>query len=540
MELAILCGLGLLGYNLNRAGKEQRFQPRWQPPGNDPRKWPFRDDGAVNDELRAADTSLYDARFQASLDPRKTGIIPPDCRTYSQRDLSDSILKAEAQGQPIPYFGSERAQNTRDSIKQQRMELFTGSIDNCAAGGARPGWQHKQETGPLFAPQISAVRVNSAGKAGDPGAPSVDNAGTRFWVSGTQNNTGPCDAIRVGPGLNLPKAVPASGGFHPYFRVLPKNVGAYKKNSLLARTTAGGSSIQKRTQVAQVTQHVPPPMATYEQRPPDPTRAAVTAPTARGVFSLGCVNNNGAQQYTGIAATSVPAESGRMGDSTRYRADSNGCLPLLNAGMPGKAVGAYTNQQYAYSQHAFKTQREQCMPELGAPSSSAAAPGAYAVTGVAAPPTIRQATQQQQHEAAPSQPSSMNLRPMDLLRTTNKETLEGRTPASNLAAQVPAAMRGPGTSQDRRHQDLVSYTPGAGSSGLGQMYESNPGAVKLRDDTHCQRAGNFEAGTVYYAALGETSKCMNKVQSQAYYRAPDLAVAREQLCSNPYAMKSWT
>lgn len=58
-----------------------------------------------------------------------------------------------------------------------------------------------------------------------------------YKASDKMNNVLPFEQKRVGPGMNTDKI--SKGGFHPYFRILPQNVGEYKKNNLPQRYVPG-------------------------------------------------------------------------------------------------------------------------------------------------------------------------------------------------------------------------------------------------------------------------------------------------------------
>lgn len=55
------------------------------------------------------------------------------------------------------------------------------------------------------------------------------------YVSGIMNNVAPVPKNFVGPGLGVDPNVESAGGFQQFFRVLPNNVGGYKKTTLLGR-----------------------------------------------------------------------------------------------------------------------------------------------------------------------------------------------------------------------------------------------------------------------------------------------------------------
>jgi hypothetical protein len=58
----------------------------------------------------------------------------------------------------------------------------------------------------------------------------------RQYVTNKMNNLQPIERMRVGPGLGVGPDVPAAGGFHQYFRVLPTNINEERLTTLEGRT----------------------------------------------------------------------------------------------------------------------------------------------------------------------------------------------------------------------------------------------------------------------------------------------------------------
>src|SRR6056300_547510 len=68
----------------------------------------------------------------------------------------------------------------------------------------------------------------------------------RLYDQGKMNNLSPIEKKMVGPGLGLAPEVPAAGGFHQQYRVMPTNVGEYKLTQLAGRTNHGADTMGGR------------------------------------------------------------------------------------------------------------------------------------------------------------------------------------------------------------------------------------------------------------------------------------------------------
>lgn len=121
-----------------------------------------------------------------------------------------------------PFFGSQGSQNTSDSVKQSRLNTFTGTDVDFH--------QPKRES-------VSRVRM-SEGKTNIYGNPVMsDEERMRPFTNPLKYNNvnaDPSSNQRVGPGLGAGVNVASAGGFHPesVLRVLPDNVNEYRVNQL--------------------------------------------------------------------------------------------------------------------------------------------------------------------------------------------------------------------------------------------------------------------------------------------------------------------
>lgn len=136
-----------------------------------------------------------------------------------------------------PFFRGEKTQGNNPRIAQYKTELFTGVTE---AWESKTGvYRNKVEGKPRFSPTDTAARVTFGGSAGNP-QQDTEKIKESFVVSGTMDKALPFTQIRVGPGLGTGNGVAASGGFHDFTRILPGNVGDYKKNTGLPGGIAPG------------------------------------------------------------------------------------------------------------------------------------------------------------------------------------------------------------------------------------------------------------------------------------------------------------
>ena len=139
-----------------------------------------------------------------------------------------------------PFFRGEKTQGNNPRIAQYKTELFTGVNE---LGGSKTGtYKNKVEGNPRFSPTDSAARVTFGGSSGNP-QQDTEKMKEHFVVSGKLDKVRPFTQIRVGPGLGVGDGVAAEGGFHPYTRVMPGNIGEYKKNNLPGQVITGRGPI---------------------------------------------------------------------------------------------------------------------------------------------------------------------------------------------------------------------------------------------------------------------------------------------------------
>lgn len=127
-----------------------------------------------------------------------------------------------------PFFTSGKSQFHSDENSSRRVEFFTGKDPLRARAGNEP-------PGPMFKP---TPNVNTGLNMVDARAAELEHVN----VSTFRNNEVPVQSVIVGPGIGLAPDAPPSGGFHPYLRILPDNVGQYR-NNLPGSFIVGGQPI---------------------------------------------------------------------------------------------------------------------------------------------------------------------------------------------------------------------------------------------------------------------------------------------------------
>lgn len=477
MELLILGALAGAGYALNQKGKETRYDHK------DIRRDPgMRYPVAPGDvKVQAEDRSLYDKRWLASLDPAQTGIVPAGMGASALGIATD--LK-DATGRPVqPFFSSERKQHTSTQLKQSRLELFTGAIyeDKSQTGFYR----HKEEQKPFFNPTESAVKVSFSGSAGNP-AYKVD--ADRYTVHNKKHHMAPTEQVRVGPGINVGPDVPSSGGFHEQFRILPPNVGGYKKNNLPGRIVPGASGVAQRGMAGPVNKNQPEREAPAPG--PAPGRADRTAPTGRTqhFFQDGQLVGD---QYFGIQGSAVAAKHAPgAGLLTNVKDDGTdrGVVGITNVAATRAGMGAYT-----YTEHDPRaTDRSQ---ETQGLTGVRGAPAMYAKQDPLMGNTNRSfgAGGAMSFTPAGSAVSNTQARPGNVPQTTHREL----TGASNYIGGATAAISGASHSdrtyitknadqaRARRDNTLHSYTPGPGRVNI---VKGETGALTTSNTQYTNRA----------------------------------------------------
>lgn len=212
--LAILGGLGYMANNTKRSSHED--PPAWYAP--------------PPESTTTAQALTDEFHTQVSSHMKKPNVI-----IGGQSDLSNMPF-FNSQSKPthtpfVPFFKSEKSQNTSDVVKDRRLETFTG-VNNTD-----------------YAPKMERVADTPieglTSIYGTTFKPDIDRYKS-YMTNARQHNVGPVEKQYVGPGLGLPATQAASGGFHDRFRILPDNVNAYRKNTFGGEVVLGKSQIDHR------------------------------------------------------------------------------------------------------------------------------------------------------------------------------------------------------------------------------------------------------------------------------------------------------
>lgn len=540
MELVIAGSIALLGYVSAAPGRGSRDDdgPRYARqlgPSNqyDTEEGEENDTGPMDrDHVRRAQ-----ARWQEARDPARTGVVVPGAKLTTPR---------------LPFFKSAKAQSDAPGMYQYRMERFTGASGS--SGDVLAGtYRNKREVEALFPPSHGAERLTFSGTAGNQQA---DSDRTRYAPSRVHNNVLPAEQIRVGPGVGVgPDVTASSDGFHPMYRVMPKNVGDYKRNNLAGGVITGGSAVAKRPTRSAKAVGVGrrARVVTSEDRPPERGMAAVTAPTRRAELPRDPADRRtvvvqpdrlGNPFFAGpeVRAGMETREGYDCGDNP----DRNKRLPTLNAtgtAAGGAATGGFT---YAgYDPHQFQTQHR----EMRGREGFVAGPTARRVpAGYLVPATQRSLTEGPAPVGAPTLgvPGGVGpSRPDRTAKKTLRETQQGPPPLTGTMS----AVRAPPLQEvwrpkrlgreSKRGEGMAVMDRTGGPQRVNVVDPKGAGAVaqRPRDVEFAQAAIPHVQNKEYNGVLGMHTVASNKLAS-ANPRL-DLGMVAEQLRDNPYATMMW-
>lgn len=245
------------------------------------------------------------------------------------RSSTGYVLKGNAMR---PYFRSAKAQHHSDALSERRMDLFTGSDAASSGWGLRASADDAMSAPPpMFQPTPNVVPK------------TVQRDDGRIVASMYHSNTGPVERVLVGRGINVGPDVPASGGFHEMNRVVPDNVGSYKKVSLPGRVVPG-KDVVGFTPVAPLE---PPASNGRKERDPfsrgmEPS-AGVGAPRVLP-DSLSSLRKGSRDNEAPVGAAKHPvgASKGREDEFTRSKTDDTDRGASLTSNLAGRPAGGYT------------------------------------------------------------------------------------------------------------------------------------------------------------------------------------------------------
>lgn len=531
MELAIFAGVGLLGYHMSRGGQPARTRED-EPKAVNHRKnaYPSRGGTPAMRQMQKYDARAA-KRWEQSLQPHLTGIVTPQ----TARDAPGML----------PFFRSMRAQNTNDAVKQTRMELFTGetSAETSATGTYRKKVELQQAH-----PTNGVHPVSSSGTVGNPG--EMRDTQRYIATNNMHNNVSPVPQVRVGPGLGLGANDAASDGFHPMLRVLPVNVGDYKKNPLPGAINHGGSAVAGGARrLPHARNRAETPMATSCNRATEAARAAFTAPTVQSLPNRDAVGRLSGHEYYGGSGH----QNGSMVyaiSEDRLKSDYHpGFQPMNLAGAAATApgVGKYVDASYDTARIASQ-QRETQTGHWG--FVQATDPEARTVSpGHVLPHTQRNNTQLDalQHASlghgsgVPVGSTRAAHRPQ---RTLREDLLRGQDPLNLATTQRASTLDN--TARDvalereaKRGGQVVDY---ATAPGRMNVYGNNGGNVRVRNDRNESCMGSHataRSSAKYTTKLGSLNTNYNKLQPGNPW-TETLDLARTQLGDNALALPAFS
>jgi hypothetical protein len=532
MEIAIIAGIGMVGYHLSQAGAEAR-------PSKDQSKkllprvdgYPFGPGGSHTDRVRRFEDRARN-RWKQSLAPHLTGIVSPNMARIT------ADLQKAPHNNMTPFFRSARTQHAApDMLSQRRMEMFTGAthVDTSLTGTYRP----KVEV--QLPHPTNRMVVSSTGTAGnDTMLTEVD----RFSASiGTKhNNISPVPQIRVGPGLGLDANTPAADGFHPMLRVLPHNEGAITRNNLPGGFNHGASQLALGTVRPAFAKNRPDhPMITPCNRRPESGRAAVTAAMARPDKSRDDVGRLSGHLYFGSAgATGLVNQASTARDLAegRIKPDTYHGTPAMNLGTDG--VGAYVG---AYIDPArIDAQQRETPGGFGFLQASAAA--RTAAPGYLLPATQRDLNPVDSHAHLNITPVTNNTqtRPMHAPAKTLRESVLRTQQVTNLvmpnkASTMDNETRDYDLDRDaKRASQVQGHTPLPGRTNVFET--ATMGIMRVRDDdtaTCTPNHGVLRSAMRYGETLGQQTTNFNKLPPHNPHM-DQIDLARQQLSGNELAI----
>ena len=210
MELAILAGLGALGWSFSAKGAQAL------PLDHTPRLLSQKNEFPFENQT--------------------------ECKTLLETDAQrarDHVARVYDPQTGKYVFGPQSMPGASDKTghvhSQRRMEMFTGAEDT---------WNHKCETTQIFKPAELKVAINSGGAARSADMLYDSKELIDRNVFGTKmNNVLPFEQTRVGPGVGVDITTPSADGLHSQFRVLPTDaLNAYRTNQLPTPLAASGAA----------------------------------------------------------------------------------------------------------------------------------------------------------------------------------------------------------------------------------------------------------------------------------------------------------
>jgi hypothetical protein len=166
----------------------------------------------------------------------------------------------------VPFYKSQRSQNTNDAFKDRRLSTFTG-VDNI---------DYKKKTEILQSPPQTDIS-HPYGVTFQPDIERYKN----YVASGVHNNVSPVEKQYIGPGLG--STTNSTHGFHEMFRIMPDNINVYRKNNLPGMMNHGNMNVASRSTLPGMETSVARRLATEDNQYINGVMSSVQAATNRPI-----------------------------------------------------------------------------------------------------------------------------------------------------------------------------------------------------------------------------------------------------------------
>lgn len=286
MDLMLIGGIAILGYELNKKKAKQ---------------------------LKHSKTTKVDTSYETYPLPSSHEVEKNKQKLEKRVIEHFNHPKTIGNHNLVPFFKSEKSQNTNDDMKDRRLQMFTG-INNDEE------FKHKKEVETFTNFQNKNEQLIKGSKS----QPFDKN---RYEASLLQTNNLPFEQIRVGKGLGIDANIDADGGFHSQFRIKPDNINSYRKNQFKNRMIIGKHNQDKRTLETSIgdfdkTIH-------QCQRPAMPTKSDITAQQNNHVNNIQRTTNRNTECRFNTINPPKYNHGSTITNHTRTN-DSSKCNVILN------------------------------------------------------------------------------------------------------------------------------------------------------------------------------------------------------------------
>jgi len=484
--------------------------------------------------------------FELSKDGSKSKPVKKIKKTRFQNEYpikSDTTLTNTNEMGLVPYFTSEKSQNTNNIVKQRVLENFTGHDQT---------YKNKCEQEPLFTPKEMKQNIYGSQNVSD------KDRLQRYVASGRMDGVRPFQQEHVGKGLNVGPDTKAKGGFHDMTRILPEHNDSYSKQSFAGRIIPGKALNIERPQDVEVDKNRPETDYTGERFPLTKGKSDYTASTRRFEFEMMPGLRGQSNDYSGpIYRADAPIVSATGATRTKDSCDSLGIT-----GPPGKTSVTYSERNYLVPE----TERENCGTVLNEKGHATSTMN-YQDT---ANTTLRELSQNNNYvgqvytkdgnKIYNTDAASTTLRDITSVEyqgiatgnkgvhsdkynanMTQRETT-GTTNRINPAASVNSKGRNYSTEYNAEKHIKAgnkAYVPGAGRrNDIQNPNEVMKSVIVKEDSNHVHSLGGLKVtGANNFTTLKHIGKIETDISIPVDNKRNDFDMAQKQLEKNPYAIK---